>query len=272
MDIFTLCLISVVLKNMNGHFLSLLDIAKVAASKAGRQVRDKKHGKNVFNFDQKNKKEIKAEMDTISENMIIDELRSTRITILSEEQGLIDGEDKSGLLWIIDPIDGTYNYLKDLGPCSVSIALWDGENPVFGVIYAVDSDELFWGGKKFGSFSESTRIHVSRETDIAYSSVCTGFPVRLNMSKGTSEKSFWRNIGGFSKVRMLGCASISLLNIARGSSEVYFESQIMIWDVAAGLAILEGAGGVYEAINLAEKYSLNVIGANNEALLDNINL
>lgn len=250
----------------------LLELAKGTALSAGEMLSKGEYINKKFAFDKDNIKEIKAEADIVVENFIINSLQSTGVPILSEERGFLAGEIAESRCWIIDPIDGTFNYIKGLGPCAVSIALWEGEVPIFGVVFAIDTGNLYWGGRHLGAFCNNKVISVSEITDATLASVCTGFPVRLDMNLKKTADNFWDYISQFSKVRMLGCASISLINVAMGASEVYFENQIMIWDVAAGLAIIEGAGGAISFDQGHGQHSLNVVASNNQIMVGIIQL
>jgi myo-inositol-1(or 4)-monophosphatase len=247
---------------MNKTNYKLLQIAKNIALDVGLKIQQEDNQNQIYTFDDKNIKEIKAEIDTFAERLIIQELTLTGLSILSEEKGWIAGDSLDPRRWIIDPIDGTFNFIKKLGPCAISIGLWEKDTPIFGVIFCLNSGELFWGGKHFGAFCGDVEISVSRISELTIASVCTGFPVRLNVNEINSESQFWKLIKGFSKIRMIGCASISLTYVARGSTDAYFENQIMIWDVAAGLALVEGAGGrVSIKMGLSEN-SLEVMASN----------
>jgi len=240
-----------------------LEIAKNIAREVGQKVRIEGHLHRGFSYDDSNIKEMKTELDLLAEKIIIDELKLTKLSILSEEEGMIKGDPLDSRCWIVDPIDGTFNYIKNLGPCTVSIGLWDQSTPIFGVIFSVNTEELFWGGKEFGAFCNEQVISVSDIDDISLSSICTGFPVRFDMESEENATAFWTSINKFSKVRMIGCASMSLVYVARGSAEVYMENQIMIWDVAAGVAIVEGAGGVVSFTSGVVANALRVKVSNN---------
>ena len=101
-----------------------------------------------------------------------------------------------------------------------------------------------WGGVGFGAFADKDSIKVSGVDDSSKAVLCSGFPSRFDFSSKSIEKSF-KIYTEFGKVRMLGAASLSILQVARGSADAYIERDIMIWDVAAALAILQGAGGEF---------------------------
>lgn len=187
--------------------------------------------------------EIKAEMDFKLDRFIVSELQKTGIKILSEERSSEQKNLSKELRFILDPLDGTYNFIRGLAESAISLALWDGDMPVFGVIHLINERKTYWGGGNLGSFCDEAAIEVSTNVPQNQAVVCTGFPVRLDKNKISVIEGFTSVAKQFGKVRMLGSAATSLINVARGSADYYFEDEIMIWDVAAGLAIVEGSGG-----------------------------
>jgi myo-inositol-1(or 4)-monophosphatase len=223
---------------------SLLALAKEAALDAAKKLHLISIGNaKKFEYSEEISREMKAEVDLVLDHYIISRLRETNIDILSEESGFTKGNKSSSLLLIVDPLDGTINYIRGCGPSAVSIALWHRNEPIFGVICNISTMELAWGGKNFGSFLGSKRIKVSNIKERNKSIFYTGIPSRLNLDSKENLSNQIRLMSLYGKIRMIGSASISLLQIAKGCGEVYSENKIMIWDVAAGLAILEGAGG-----------------------------
>ncbi len=195
-------------------------------------------------YDKSLQRELKSPVDKIIEKDIINNLIKTDINILSEETGFIKlpSKNKESLQWIIDPLDGTVNFSKDLGSCGISIALFENNKPIFGVVGIFPSGDIFYGGSSIGSYHNGKRISVSNIKEKNKAIICTGFPARYNFKKENFLKHF-NKLKRYAKVRMLGSASVSLIQISKGSADVYYESDIMIWDIAAGIAILEGAGG-----------------------------
>ena len=195
-------------------------------------------------YDQKLQRELKSPVDRIIERDILKSLYKTNINILSEETGFIKTTDqnKKNLRWIVDPLDGTVNFTKDLGYCGISIALFENNKPIFGVIGVFPSGDIYYGGSFIGSYHNDKKIYVSNVNERNKAIICTGFPARYNFKKENFLRHFFK-LKSYAKVRMLGSASVSLIQIAKGSAEVYYESEIMLWDIAAGMAILQGAGG-----------------------------
>ena len=241
--------------------LRLLEIAKEAALEGAKELFKISLPRDDAEFDYEIPRELKSSADRIVEDIILGRLMPTNIEILSEERGKIDGENTDGKMWIVDPLDGTVNYVRELGSCAVSIALWKGMQPIFGVICEYPSMKLFWGGPFIGAFKDGKPIKVSMIGDSKKGVLCSGFPSRFIFEyKPTQE--FLTIAQNFAKVRMLGTAAFSLVKVACGSADMYYENQIMIWDVAAGLAILKGAGGDYELDQVDINRPLKVIATN----------
>ncbi len=241
----------------------LLELSKRIAIQAGEHLNDGNHTSySQFKFSEEDPKEIKALADVALEKIILSELEHTGISILSEESGFKSGKVEQDHMFILDPLDGTFNFVKDLGPSAVSIALWKNNKPIFGVIYNLTEKKLYWGGAGIGSFCENSPIKVSLEKDKSHSSLCTGFPARFDLSNKNAPQDFWDRIKSFAKIRMLGSAAASLLYVAKGSAEMYFEPEIMLWDVAAGIAIVEGAGGTVNYTSGKRTHALDVSASN----------
>ncbi len=223
---------------------ALLELAKSAATQAGKRLLDgMEEGDRNYAHCLDHPREIKAIADTILDKDILQVLASTELAILSEESGYIPARHRSSHWFIVDPLDGTFNFVKGLGPSAVSIALWESDRPVFGVIYSVAERRLAWGGLAMGAFADGRRIAVSDTSSSAQASICTGFPVRFDVTNDRAMEDFWSIVRPYAKVRMLGSAAASLLHVATGAADAYSEQNIMLWDVAAGLAIVDGAGG-----------------------------
>lgn len=241
----------------------LLALAKSVASQAGQKLLDNyKSSYKEYVQCPELPREIKAGADAVLEKDILQLLAPAGLPILSEESGYLQGQQDSGYIFIVDPLDGTFNFVKDLGPCAVSIALWNDKKPIFGVIYNLEDKKLFWGGHGMGAYCDDQPISVSNTSSLAEASICTGFPVRFDVGNDIVMQNFWDLIKPFAKVRMIGSAAVSLLNVAKGSSDVYSEHSIMLWDVAAGLAIVEGAGGEIQCLPATIEYSLDVYASN----------
>lgn len=218
-------------------------LAAIAAARAALEaLADLNPSETPFYYRTDLSREMKAACDHILEGIILLHLRQTGLAILSEETGCLPGERSTDLRWVVDPLDGTVNYVRELGPCGVSIALCRGDDPIWGVIGEYPTGNLSWGGVGEGAFRDQQPIRVSNVSKKEEAIICTGFPSRFVFDERRL-KLISRQWGSYAKVRMLGSASISLLAVARGAAEVYSERNIMLWDVAAGVAIVRGAGG-----------------------------
>jgi myo-inositol-1(or 4)-monophosphatase len=254
---------------MQSEIVTLLELSKNIARTALEKLPDlDKKDFRDYSFDSDIPREIKAKADTIIEKIILDKLVPTGVDILSEEMGLLAGDNNSFLKFIIDPIDGTVNFVRGIADCSVCIALFDGDIPLFGIIASYPSGNIAWGGNELGAFLEDSKLEVSNIENPEKGVLCTGFPSRFKFD----EESFSSQIklmSKFGKTRMLGAASQSLLQVAKGSVECYSEQNIMLWDVAAGIAIVEGAGGRVKILNSeGSDASLNVIADNGFIAID----
>ncbi len=241
----------------------LLALARNTAERVGRRLaEDGAEGLRAHGVHPEYPREVKALADAVLEEEILVDLTPTGIPILSEEAGLLMAGNDDDLRFIVDPLDGTFNFIHGLGPWAVSIALWKRTDPVFGAVFSADDDEVFWGGPGIGAFCGDRPIAVSRASDRTSASVCTGVPARVDIGDPDYEKRFWDVVSSFGKIRMLGSASMSLVYVASGVADAYCEDGIMIWDVAAGLAIVEGAGGSQTNAPGRDEFSVNVFAGN----------
>lgn len=218
-----------------------LSLAKDAAREAGKflvSLRKEKPqvSKSVG-------KDVKLKEDVASEKIILDLLKSkSKFPVLSEEAGWTASDGAKGLFWAVDPIDGTMNYSRGLPLSCVSIGLWDGANPVLGVVYDFNRDELFSGIVGSGAWLNDQTIHVSQTPSIDQAVLSTGFPLQTEFSEA-NVREFIQSVIAYKKIRMIGSAALSLAYVACGRVDVYFERDIMLWDIAGGLPIILGAGG-----------------------------
>ena len=149
-----------------------------------------------------------------------------------------------GYYWVIDPLDGTTNFLHQIPAYAVSVGLIYQKQPILGLIYEPNRDELFAAAKGFGATLNGHAIQVSAQTDLSKALVATGFPYHdfsyqeryLNLLKNLMQKTHG--------LRRIGAASIDLAYTACGRFEGFFEYNLKPWDVAAGKIIIEEAGGI----------------------------
>ena len=208
-------------------------------------------------------KDIKISADRESEKIIIDSLGSkSDLAILSEERGLIKAHtEEDTLKWIIDPLDGSLNFFRGIPNCCVSIGLWDGNTPLLGIIYDFDRNALFAGIAEKGAWLNGNKIGVSKIDTEQEAILFTGFPASTDFSSDALKK-YIQQVQVFKKVRLIGSAALSLAYVAAGCGDAYFERDIMIWDIAAALAILSGAGGKYYIEPASNGNAYNVYATN----------
>ena len=220
-----------------------LAIAEKAAMAAGSYLSD--HRENIT-IKSQYRKDVKISADGESEHLIIDILKEkSNLAILSEEKGIIEAAAESDdLRWIVDPLDGSLNFLRGIPSCCVSIGLWSRTRPMLGAIYDFNREELFTGIAETGAWLNGNSIKVSEISAENEAVLFTGFPVNTDYSPHAL-RDYIDQVRVFKKVRLIGSAALSLAYVAAGRGDAYFERDIMLWDVTAGLAILSGAGGKY---------------------------
>ena len=182
-------------------------------------------------------------VDKTAEKMLVENLSKIvpEAGFLTEEETVV--QSKKALRWIIDPLDGTTNFLFGLPIYSVSVALTQDEDVLVGAVYIPELNELFYATKNGGSFLNSQSINVSKTKTVEASLVATGFPYYRfeNMERYmTMLEKYMRTTVG---VRRLGSAAVDLVYVACGRFDFYFEFNLNSWDVAAGLLIIKEAGG-----------------------------
>jgi myo-inositol-1(or 4)-monophosphatase len=222
------------------HFNNL-KIAKYAARKAGKALLEKRV--SFSKIDSASRRDVKIEGDVAAEGIILSHLKKkSPYPFLSEEFGMSPLKENNQYKWIVDPLDGTVNYSRGIPFSNISIGLFHGETPILGVVYDFNRDELFSGIVGKGAWLNEKKISVSniKKTDDAI--LCTGFPVKSDFSK-ESINDFIENVQHYKKVRFFGAAALSICYVACGRTDAYSENNIMLWDVAAGCAIVLSAGG-----------------------------
>ncbi len=238
-----------------------LQDAKTAAKEAGKYL----IGETLKEINVEQDKDIKLYADKNSEKIIIDYLKARHdIPILTEESGEL-GDIGEGLYWVVDPIDGTYNFFKGLDLCCVSIALWKGSDPVLGVIYEFKNDRLYYGIVGEGAWCNGKSISTSEIAELGKASLATGFPVYRDYSDHALT-TFMDSVQCFKKIRMFGTAATSIVYVASGKIDVYIEEDIMLWDVAAGVALVLAAGGAVKLEQGSKKWTRKTMCFANDKL------
>lgn len=220
-----------------------LNLAVEAATKAGHFLL-KNIGKN-YDIVAEEEREIHFQFDLEAEKIIINKLQNgSAYKIVTEESGLIDAASGGyEYTWIVDPLDGSINYSEGIPLSCVSVGLWKNSSPVLGVIYDFNRDILYEGVVGRGAWLNKDPIRVKPCRFPEKAILCTGFPASMDFSE-TTMNTFTNRVKKFRKIRMIGSAALSLAFVASGKVDAYYEKNIKIWDVAAGLALVKAAGGV----------------------------
>ena len=188
-----------------------------------------------------NFKDIKTIADLKINETIISYLSTTDIPIISEEFESQLNEIPN-LCWIIDPLDGTYNFSRNFPGAGISICLWENALPIIGIVKDIFNDITYDSFDGHGARRNGNEIKVSVISDLEDAILATGFP-----SGGSFETddllTFIRKIQIFKKIRSIGAASIMLCFVASGVFDIYYENDIYLWDVAAGLSLVKESGG-----------------------------
>ena len=182
------------------------------------------------------------------EKIIIEELEKARPTysFISEEKGIKNNKDNNNT-WIIDPIDGTVNFLHGVPHFAISIALKSNDEIISGLIFDPIKNEIFFAEKNNGAFFNNQRIRVSNKNNIQDCLFAVG---------GKLEKEL-----GFLN-RKTGCAALDLAYVASGRYDGYFQKDLNLWDIAAGIVLVKEAGGIINDVNLNNLENINVIASN----------
>jgi len=224
------------------HLKSLLVLAENTARDAAREVLKDVAAIRKVKVDLR--RDVKIKADSKIEEFVVDRLtKQSEYPILSEESGLIGGsQEGSSYQWIVDPIDGSLNFSRGIPFCCISIALWNGAEPLLGVVLDFNRAEVFAGIVGDKATLNGKPIKVSDIKKKSKAILCTGFPVNTDFGSSALHQ-FVKQVQEYKKVRLLGSAALSLSYIASGRADIYIERDIKIWDVAAGCALVKASGG-----------------------------
>ena len=185
--------------------------------------------------------------DLRAEKIIIQELKKARphYSIISEENGIEINKDKKNT-WIIDPIDGTVNFLHGIPHFAISLALKLNNEIVSGLIFDPIKNEMFFAEKDNGAFFNNQRIRVSQKNEINDCLFATGGNLKDKVQLPN---------------RKSGCAALDMAYVASGRYDGYFQQNLNIWDIAAGIILVKEAGGNINEINLTDTKNIKIIAS-----------
>ena len=237
--------------------LKELSLAKKAALSAGKILLNDNLINETFSSD----KDIKLCADLKAEEIIKEILfAESTYPILAEESGK-SVEKLGDIYWIVDPLDGTANYARSIPISAISICLINQLEPILGVIYDFNNDNLYEGSKVSHALLNDKQIKVSKINNPKSGVLITGLPNDTDYSDEALTKMI-KDFQSWRKVRMLGSAAIASAYIASGKADVYKEKNSYIWDVAAGAAIVKAAGGDVSISNQNENFQVDVFFSN----------
>lgn len=219
----------------------------VKAARAGGNILLRHmHRLDALNVVEKDRLDYASEVDGLAEEAIVRELKRANpdYAILGEEGGAQKGNrGPSRFTWVIDPLDGTSNYLRGFPHWCVSIALCEGPEPVHAVIFDPLRNELFTSSRGDGAVLNDKRIRVAERKDLAGAMLSTGFPPRERKRAGAQLKCIGNLLETAEDIRRTGSAALDLAYVACGRTDGYFEAGIHAWDIAAGMLLVREAGG-----------------------------
>lgn len=236
------------------NYQNVCDEVQNIARKAGEFIRGEGEKVTAKDIEIKSVASLVTYVDKTAEANIVSALKR-----LIPESGFIAEEgtataDNEKFKWIIDPLDGTTNYLHNIAPHAVSIALMENDELVLGVVYEITANEMFYAWKGSSAFLNGKEISVSTASKSADTLISTGFPY-YNFDK---LESYIKTMEHFMKttrgIRRLGSAATDLAYVAAGRFDAFFEYALHAWDVAAGVFILQQAGGKVTDFNGGENF------------------
>ena len=240
-----------------------LTIANKAAKAAGNILLNQKDilNNSIFTSD----RDVKLEADIAAENLIkgIIEIESN-FPILAEESGK-SADNLGDTFWVVDPLDGTANYARDIPLCCISIALVQNLNPVIGVIYDFNNDDLYEGTKETKALLNNKLINVSDIAEKKKGILVTGLPNATDYSDEAMLKMV-KDFQSWRKVRMIGSAAMASVYVASGKADLYKEFGTYLWDIAAGAAIINAAGGKADIKNRRDNFQVDVYFSNSKII------
>lgn len=223
--------------------MSFKELAVSTAMQAGKVLKENIGRISTVRVEDKNPFDYVTEIDKKCERIIIESIKENfpDHEILAEESGKSDHQHR--FCWIIDPLDGTTNFIHGNPHNSISIALQDRDDTILGVIYDPYRDEMFYAEKGQGAYCNDDRISVSDEGDVSNCLIATGFPFK---SRHLLDR-YWQVLSeifmNVSGIRRTGSAALDLAYVACGRFDGFWELKLSPWDIAAGSLIVQEANG-----------------------------
>ena len=230
---------------------ALLSTAERAVTETGEFLRSLASDERGVAATEIGGREVKLHADRRAHDRLSELLADSGVPVVSEEEKASHGANLDEV-WVIDPLDGSYNFSRELGHSVVSCAYVVNGSPVLGALYDLVDASTYVGGRDHPSRRNGRSISCSSVARLDAAVLCTGFPARFSFSNDVVDPYF-SFMSSFAKVRMTGSAAHSLCLLARGAADCYAERSIMFWDVAGGIALAQGAGA---RVIMPERYDI----------------
>jgi myo-inositol-1(or 4)-monophosphatase len=233
----------------------LLDIAVFAAAAGARVIEDAVGGRATLVWEEKGSADFVTEVDKAAESAIVDVVRMQcpEATIVGEELSPEGSLESRGTSFIVDPLDGTTNFLHGYPEYSISIAVTLGPELVAGVVRNLTKEETFTATRGGGAFVNGQPISVSREADPARALIGTGFPFKRHDLLEQYARQFIQVSRHTAGIRRAGSAALDLSNLACGRFDGFWELVLAPWDIGAGILMVREAGGIVTDLDGAAK-------------------
>ena len=233
---------------------AMLNVAVMAARRGGESLVRNLNQLDKLNVQQKGRNDFVSDADHAAEQAVIEIIHKhyPDHAIQAEERGTIGESD---YVWVIDPLDGTTNYLHGFPVFCVSVALSHKGRVEHGVVYDPLRQELFTASRGQGAQLDGRRIRVSGRTDLAMALIGTGFPYRASNESYEHYMSMLTSaMKHTSGIRRPGAAALDLAYVAAGRLDAFWETGLQPWDLAAGALIIREAGGIVSALDGGENF------------------
>jgi myo-inositol-1(or 4)-monophosphatase len=239
-----------------------------AARKAGRAIARDFGEVELLQVSKKGPSDFVTAADLKAEKIIFEELSRARpgYGFLGEERGAVEGTDRTHR-WIVDPIDGTTNFVHAIPHFAISIALEREGRLIAGVVYNPVTDDLYHAETGRGAFRNETRLRVAARRKLDEAVLATGIPFQGTPGHGQFFKELHQFTQRVAGIRRFGSAALDLAFVASGRFDGFWERNLSLWDIAAGVVLVREAGGFCDEIDGADFTTTGNIVAGNEHML-----